>query len=255
MQMELWQAAIAVVLVATVGSIIQRVTGFGFGIWAMIFLPALLGGSHPQATLVSSIMSIVSCALVAFTMLKMVDWKNLIFPLASYAVIALPCNFLLTKASNDILSLALGVALLAMSVYFIFFSGKIKIKPSVPAGLICGGLSGFMGGFFAMGGPPVVVYYLQSSPDKLVYLATIQMYFVISNVYNTGAKIANGLLTKEVAILSAVGVIGMLIGLYIGKKIFNKLDGKRLRRVVYGFMAAAGVVNIVKAIIALAKIQ
>ncbi len=251
MPSEFWLSAVLVILVTTVGSIIQRVTGFGFGIWAMIFLPTLLGGSHPQATLVSSIMSLISCAMVAFTMLKTVNWKNLVFPLIGYAVVALPCNLLLVKTNNTVLSLALGVALVIMSVYFIFFSGKIKIRPTPPAGLICGGLSGFMGGFFAMGGPPVVVYYLQSSPDKLVYLATIQMYFVISNAFNTTVKIANGLLTKEVAILSAVGTVGMLIGLYIGKKIFNKLDGTVLRRVVYGFMAASGAVNIVKAIIKL----
>ncbi len=251
MPSEFWISAAAVIAVTTVGSIIQRVTGFGFGIWAMIFLPTLLGGSHPQATLVSSIMSLVSCSLVAFTMLKTVDWKNLVFPLIGYAVISLPCNILMVKASNDLLSLALGVALLAMSVYFIFFSGKIKIKPTAPAGLICGGLSGFMGGFFAMGGPPVVVYYLQSSPDKLVYLATIQMYFVMSNAVNTTVKIANGLFTKEVAILSAIGTLGMLLGLCIGKKIFNKLDGTLLRRIVYGFMAASGAFNIVKAVIKL----
>ncbi len=253
MQIELWQAALAVVLVTLVGSIIQRVTGFGFGIWAMIFLPTLLGGSHPQATLVSSLMSLISCAMVAFTMLKTVDWKNLVFPLIGYAAVALPCNLLLVKTDNTVLSLALGIALVIMSIYFIFFSGKIKIKPTAPAGLICGGLSGFMGGFFAMGGPPVVVYYLQSSPDKLVYLATIQMYFVMSNAYNTTVKIASGLLTWNVVILTAVGTIGMLAGLYIGKKIFNKLDGTLLRRIVYGFMAASGAFNIVKAIVELAK--
>ncbi len=248
MPIELWQAAIAVVLIAVVGSIIQRVSGFGFGVWSMIFLPTILG-SFPHATLVSSLMSLVSCAMVAFTMLRHIRWRDLVFPLIGYSVVALPAILLLTKSSNKVLNISLGVVLVVLSIYFIFFSSKITIKPNAGAGLLCGGLSGFMGGFFAMGGPPVVVYFLQSSPDKQVYLATIQMYFVITNIYSSGIKIARGLFTLEVGVLSACGIIGMLIGLYIGKKIFNKLNALTLRRVVYGFMAFSGVVNIVKALI------
>ena len=144
----------------------------------------------------------------------------------------------------------LGAALILLSGYMFFFSSKIKIKPSPFTGLAAGGFSGILGGIFSMGGPPVVIYFMQSEgDDKDRYLATIQMYFLLSNVYGTAVKAINGFITKDVLILAAFGTVGMIAGIFIGKLIFKKLRVDILRRVVYCFMAVAGVVNIVSAIL------
>lgn len=249
MTLPLWTAALLVILLATVGSIIQRVSGFGFGIFVMMFLPHIIG-SYGEANALSGLLSLISCAAVAFSLLRFIDWKNLIFPGIGYALLSLPAIIFMTTQPDNVLFIMLGAVLILLSVYFMLFSEKVRLKPTWYGGLISGGLSGIMGGLFAMGGPPVVVYYVQSeNGDNRAYLATIQMYFVLTNAYGTTVKAFRGLVTLNVLILCACGLAGLFAGLLIGKKIFNRLNPKTLRRIVYGVMAVSGVVNIVNAII------
>lgn len=249
MNIDLLPAIFIVILVATVGSTIQRVTGFGFGIFAMLFLTRIIT-VYGEANALSGLLSFTSTLIVALSHAKKVDWKNLLFPCIGFAVISVPSILLMKKLDNRVLLIMLGVALILLSGYMFFFSSKIKIKPSPFTGLAAGGFSGILGGIFSMGGPPVVIYFMQSEgDDKDRYLATIQMYFLLSNVYGTTVKAINGFITKDVLILAAFGTVGMIAGIFIGKLIFKKLRVDILRRVVYCFMAVAGVVNIVSAIL------
>lgn len=249
MNIDLLPAIFIVILVATVGSTIQRVTGFGFGIFAMLFLTRIIT-VYGEANALSGLLSFTSTLIVALAHAKKVDWKNLLFPCIGFAVISVPSILLMKKLDNRVLLIMLGAALILLSGYMFFFSSKIKIKPSPFTGLAAGGFSGILGGIFSMGGPPVVIYFMQSEgDDKDRYLATIQMYFLLSNVYGTTVKAINGFITKDVLILAAFGTVGMIAGIFIGKLIFKKLRVDILRRVVYCFMAVAGVVNIVSAIL------
>lgn len=249
MNIDLLPAIFIVILVATVGSTIQRVTGFGFGIFAMLFLARIIT-VYGEANALSGLLSFTSTLIVALSHAKKVDWKNLLFPCIGFAVISVPSILLMKKLDNRVLLIMLGAALILLSGYMFFFSSKIKIKPSPFTGLAAGGFSGILGGIFSMGGPPVVIYFMQSEgDDKDRYLATIQMYFLLSNVYGTAVKAINGFITKDVLILAAFGTVGMIAGIFIGKLIFKKLRVDILRRVVYCFMAVAGVVNIVSAIL------
>ncbi len=110
-----------------------------------------------------------------------------------------------------------------------------------------------MAGLFAMGGPPVVVYFLETSEGrKEEYVGTIQLYFLITNLYAGTVKACAGFLTRDVLTLVLPGIAGMAVGTLIGAALFKKLDAKKLRYVVYGVMAASGVFNAVKAIVSLA---
>ena len=237
--------ALAVILVCTAASIIQRVSGFGFGIFAMMFFPHILN-TYGEANALSGLFSIFLSGAVALTVLRHVHWKSLIFTSIGNTVVIIPIVCFVLKGDSSFLILLLGIALVALSVYFFFFSSKVHFRPTWYGGLLSGGLSGLLGGLFAMGGPPVVVYFMQSEKDSpKVYLATIQMYFLISNLIGTGVKAVNGFVTLDVLILCAFGLCGIALGIFIGKKIFNKLNAAMLRKVVYGFMAISGVVNIV----------
>ena len=181
----------------------------------MIFLPYVTG-SYGEANALSGILSMISCSVVAFSLLRYVDWKNLIFPLIGCAVLTVPAVLFMTAQSDRLLLILLGAVLMLLSVYFMMFSGKVRFKPTPAGGLLCGGLSGVMGGMFAMGGPPVVVWFMQTeTTEKLVYLATIQMYFVATNIYGTAVKAINGLVTPGVLILSLCGIAGLAAGLFI----------------------------------------
>ena len=241
---------ILIVLVTLGASFTQSVTGFGFGIVAMIFLPFFL--LYTEANLLSSILSTITSALVIISMYKKISWKNLIFPLIGSLVANYFAVTFVKSAKNEFLILLLGIALFLLSLYFFFFSNKIKIRPTWYAGLIAGVLSGIMSGLFSIGGPPVVVYYLQSEKDTEHYLATISTYFIFSGIISVSMKILSGFLTLNVGLGLALGIFGMLLGAFLGKRTRNKINPQAMKKAVYGVMAASGVVNIVTSIVQMA---
>ena len=233
--------------VAIVASYTQSVTGVGFGIVAMVFLPYFL--RYTEANVLSSMLSTVTSALVVISMYRVVNWKNLIFPLlgsifANYLAITF-----VKSAKNQILTLLLGIALFALSIYFFFFSNKIKIKPTWYAGLIAGTISGVMSGLFSIGGPPVVIYYIQSEKSTDKYLSTISAYFLLSGVFSISMKAISGFVTTNVLFGFAIGLIGMLTGSFLGKRTRSKANPKMIKKAVYGVMAISGLINIITSLI------
>ena len=241
MDLEIYLCLIAAVTL--VASYVQSVTGFAFGIIAMIFLPSFL--LYTEANVLSTILSTLTSVLVLAATYRKINWKNLFFPIvgsfiANYFAVTFAKN-----AKNELLVLLLGVALFVLSVYFFFFSNKVKIKPCWYTGLTAGLISGVMSGLFSIGGPPVVVYYMQSEKDTDGYLATISTYFVFSGILSISLKAAAGFVTTNVLWGIAIGLLAMLIGAVLGKKTRSKANPQMIKKTVYGVMAASGLVNII----------
>ncbi len=84
-----------------------------------------------------------------------------------------------------------------------------------------GTLSGMMGGFFGMQGPPVVLYFLSSTKSKEEYMALVQPYILCGNIIMTVARGYNGFLTPTVGIDYCYGIGGVLIGVLLGSYVFK----------------------------------
>ncbi|MBE6563848.1 MAG: sulfite exporter TauE/SafE family protein [Ruminococcaceae bacterium] len=234
-----WLAVITVI-----GSYIQSVSGFGFGIFAMLFLPNLL--LFTEANMLSSILSLLTSATVVLATFRQIHWKNITFPALGCIAASLFAVAFVKSQKNETMVLLLGIAMCLLSLYFFFFSGKIKIKPTWYAGLIAGVLSGIMGGLFSTGGPPAVIYFLQSEEDSDRYLPTISAYFVLTNFSLIVTKAVAGFITVNVWLGLAVGVVGMIVGSLIGKSTREKIKPAVLKKIVYAVMACGGIVNILK---------
>lgn len=242
MELEVYQLLLIVSIVLC-ASVIQSVTGFGFGIFAMIFLPYII--KYTEANVLSSMLSAFTSLAVLAATFKKVSWKNLIFPMAGCLVTTFLSVFFIKSQKNEFLTFLLGIALVVLSIYFFFFAKKIKIKPTWYAGLIAGTLSGIMGGMFSMSGPPVVIYFMQSEENHEKYLATISSYFVLSSVVSISTKAAAGFITLNVWAAFGIGFIGMLVGTFAGKLIRHKMKPDIIKKSVYAVMAASGLLNVV----------
>ena len=77
------------------------------------------------------------------------------------------------------------MALILISIYFMLFRQCIKLPTTKSVQVGAGTLSGLMGGFFGMQGPPAVLYFSQSEPTKEHYMAMAQTYFLIGNMMMT----------------------------------------------------------------------
>ena len=245
--METYVLLILISAVVLASSFIQSVTGFGFGIFSMIFLPSLL--LYTEANVLSTMLSLFTSLAIVLVMWRKINFKHIVFPIIGCLFSTYVAVEFINSQNNRTLLLMLGIVLVLLSVYFFFFSDKIKIKPTWYAGLIAGILSGTMSGMFAIGGPPAVIYFLQSEDDTDDYLATLSAYFVLSGTISIITKAANGFITPTVWLAFGIGFIAMALGALIGTFARGKCNSTMIKKTVYGFMAISGIMNIITCLI------
>ena len=106
-------------------------------------------------------------------MWRHIQWNHLWLILIAFMAFSGVCIFALSQIYDSVLNVILGCVLIFASIYFLFISGHIHLKPTRTTQVVAGSLSGMMGGFFAMQGPPAVLYFLASENDKNQYMATV----------------------------------------------------------------------------------
>ena len=162
--------------------------------------------------------------------------------LITFVVVSYFAVKFVSSVDDHLLKRILGCVLIMASVYFYFVSGKIHLPPTVGVQVGMGTLSGLMGGLCAMQGPPAVLYFLESERSKEQYLAISQAYFCIGNVMMTLFRAKSGFLTIAVGEAWCYGIASVVVGTWLGGLVFDKMPISVLRKVVYGYMAASGVV-------------
>ena len=125
------------------------------------------------------------------------------------------------------------------------FSQCIKLPTTKNVQVGVGTLSGLMGGFFGMQGPPAVLYFIQSEPTKEHYMAMTQTYFLIGNVMMTGVRAYNGFFTITVAIDYLYGLGGVIIGTLLGAYVFKHIPNHIFRYIVYAYICFSGVIILI----------
>ena len=239
--------AVQVSLLCFVGlgaGFVQRVSGFGLCIFAMLFLPYLM----PSYTSAVAVSGLFSCFIAGYNAIKYrinIPFKTVIPQIISALVVIPFAVYFSVLVPKDIFKILLGVILIVLSIYFLLFNKRVRIKASAKNGVISGVLGGGLGGLFSTGGPPIVLYITHATKENLSYFAALQFYFVVTDIYATGMRAINGIITLELLGYAALGLIGCLAGDFIGKFVFDKLDAVKLKYVIYIGMIISGIIMIV----------
>ncbi len=232
---------IEIFILAVGASFVQRTTGFVFGIFIMTLLPFLMP-SYAEATALSGLLALTTSAVISWRMRKHITWKRLLPILITFIVISSGAIFLLTKIHDDVLRKILGIVLILTALYFAFFSRKIKMPTTLPYQIGAGTLSGVMGGFFGMQGPPAVLYFISSEPSKECYMAMAQTYFLIGNAMMTIVRAANGFLTPTVGRCYIFCLAAIALGILLGSWAFKHIPARTFPYVVYSYIGISGLV-------------
>ena len=230
---------IEIFLLSIGASFVQRTTGFGFGIFIMTMLPAIMS-SHGEATTLSGILAMTTSLIIVIQKYKFIVWRRLLPILLTFIVVSIGAIFVLKRMEYSILNMLLGITLVVVSIYFSFFSKRIKVKTTLPVQITAGTLSGLMGGFFGMQGPPAVLYFVNSEKDKEHYLAVTQTYFLVGNIMMTIARAYNGFFTTTVSMGYIYGITGVVIGNLIGAWVFRHITGSLLKYIIYAYIGISG---------------
>ncbi|MBQ2327203.1 MAG: sulfite exporter TauE/SafE family protein [Clostridia bacterium] len=219
-------------------SLLQSVTGFGFAIIMMAIMPLFL--PYQSALGISTILSATLNAVILRRCWRDIDLKQLWLPVLFCLCGSSFGTFLMASNPSPIYKRALGVFLIFLAIWLYFFSDRVRIKPTTLSAGIAGIISGMCGGLFSVNGPPMVLYFISVIENKRTYMATIQCYFLINNIYLLIVRTMLDLMPGGILVSSLWGLGGLVLGSFLGGKIFDKLDGDKLKGFVYIFMALSG---------------
>jgi uncharacterized membrane protein YfcA len=239
-------SALFIFLMTIGASFVQRTVGFGFGIFIMTVLPWLLP-SYGEATTLSGLLAMTTSVVIVFKMRHYLKWRKLVGILTVFALVSTVCIFCLKRMDDVLLRQILGVALVLISLYFAFFSNRIHIPSTRPYQIGTGALSGVMGGFFGMQGPPAVLYFISSTESKNEYMALMQTYALSCNIIMLIVRTYNGFLTSAVGWGYLYGLGGVAIGTALGAFVFTRIPNRIFRYIVYAYIGVSGIITLLEA--------
>ena len=229
---------------AIIASFIQRVSGFGFGIFVMMFFPFFLP-SYGESVMLSGLLAGSTALMIAIRNRKYIRWRLMGLVTFFNVLFSFVATEYMRSLSNDVLKQCLGVVLILISLYFLFGEGRMgRIFKSKPAQVTIGSISGVMGGMFAMPGPPLVLYCISTLEDKREYVTTLQAFSVVFNLFYTAFRFKAGFYSDNTWLWWVIGLVGTMIGSSLGSRCFELISNRTLKLIVYVMMIISGIVAI-----------
>lgn len=227
-----------IVLPALGAGFVQGVTGFGFGVIVVMFYLALIG--IVPAACVSQSLSAFLCLAMVVRYRKHIRWKLLVLPLVFYFPLYFGVITVVAGVDMEDFKWALGLFLMGLSLYFLKFSQKIRIRPGLKNVFICTALAALIDGTFGIGGPSMVVYFLAVTEEKEEYLGTIQAFFLFVCICGTCMRIARGMMGPWMLPVLVPGFLAMMAGVLCAAKAVRYLDREKMRLMIYGLIGCVG---------------
>lgn len=110
---------------AVIASFIQRVSGFGFGIFVMMFFPFILP-SYGESVMLSGLLSGSTALMIAIKNWKYIRWKMMWLVILFNLFVSFLATEYMSSMSNEILKKYLGIVLILIALYFLFYEKRIK---------------------------------------------------------------------------------------------------------------------------------
>ncbi len=240
--MDLSTLDLAVCLAAVaLGAAVQGAAGFGVNLIAVPIVAIVAPRAVPGALILTSLPLSVSLVVREHRALdrRGARWIGLgLLPgtLAGTAIVA--------ALSTDTLGAVIGGFIVAGAVLSAVH-GSFRVSDR--SAFVAGVLSGVSGTAAAVGGPPLALLY-QHHPGPTVR-ATLNAVFVISTLLSVVALAAVGEMTADQAVLGAELMPAVVVGLVASRGLARRVDAGRVRPVVIGISAFAGLAALVHALV------
>lgn len=229
----------------------QGFTGLGFGIIAIAGI-AFTPWDLERATVVTNILLIVlNCTIIYggrnFTR---IDWKLVGVILAGESV-GVPFGywFIYTFGNRSEYRLALGLVLIFFAAYE-FFRPRVRKELHILWGGVAGIFGGFFSGAFTAAGPPLALFVYSRHRSPADAKGTLQVVFMAATLLRLFNIVCFGKgISVEILRISAVSLPVVIGGACLGMALAKRIPTSTFLRIVYGFIAAAGIMNVVRGLL------
>ncbi|MDG5766256.1 sulfite exporter TauE/SafE family protein [Balneolales bacterium ANBcel1] len=214
---------------ATIAFFVKGLTGFGP---ALIFIPVGALLFAPQPIIVASSFLDLAAGLIMWrtvgSIRKVPFLAGIIGAMAAGTVIGV---FLLTWVPADTYRFLLGLVVLLLGLWFALFRSRIhqdRLRNQLPdtcdrKDIGFSTLAGVLGGLFGISGPPIL-WHLGRRFRMNTFRDLLIVVFVFAAVARIVSFSAAGLVTTESALYAAASAPGLFAGLYLGQKVFLRID-------------------------------
>ena len=223
--------------------IVQGVTGFGSGIVQMMTFPMFW--SLPVAAAMATCIAIPLNINMVLTYLREIRWKKVILPIIPYMVICSAAISYSRLVNQAVMKKVFGGFLIILAVYYLFFNRSDKKTPlNLPKTIIYIIISALSDAFFGIGGPLMVLYFLNKSETTREYYGNISAFFLINSIYNSIYRILCGIITLDLLPFLGAGLVIILIGVTIAHKLVSRMNDALLKKVPYLMIGLTGILNL-----------
>lgn len=229
---------------AVLAGFLQAVTGFGSPMVLMMVVPYFF--DMVTAPAVANSISIGLAATLAWKFRKNIDWSTALFPTMVFLVFNVITVPFVKKIDLGFLSLAFGVFLVILALYFFLFSKQKPFRANWITALICGTISGITSGFFGIGGPLMAIYFVSATRDKQTYIGNIQFLFTLTTMGSMTARVINGIYTVDLLPYTLLGLACIMVGKHLGLKLLDKLNPELTQKIVYAFVGISGAITVIQ---------
>ena len=224
-------------------------SAFGFG-EALVAVP-LLAFCIPLEV-AAPLVVLVSITIAGIVVVQ--DWKKIHLRSAGWLVLStllgIPLGLLLLTSSHQrVVKGALGVILIAFSVYSLIGRTALELKRDSRGWLLaCGFCAGVLGGAYGMNGPPLVIYGVMRRWSAQHFRATLQGYFLPASIIGIIGYWLAGLWVPAVTHYYLISLPLTLLAVLLGRVINHRMHGEAFLKYIYLGLVGIGVLLLVQAI-------
>ena len=225
-----------IITASIIAGIVRGFAGFGAG---MIFIPVVGVFTDPITTVVAlQTMDGIGALPLLRRGIKEGEPRQVAF-LTLCAVLFMPLGiyFLATTESDVFRWIVAGLIVVLLGLMMSGWRYTKRLGATGTFGV--GGVSGFMSGFFGLGGPPVIMMYMSGPYRAQMIRANIIIYFFLLTAVAFLLLAMRDLLTAERLWLGLILVIPYALATLVGQKIFDPTRETLFRTVAYGVIMAS----------------
>jgi uncharacterized protein len=239
--------ALHVLIVVFVATLFRSAFGFGEALIAVPLLALFI--SLKVAAPLAVLVSITIAAVVVAQ-----DWRKIHLRSTGWLVgstlFGIPVGLLLLTSSHQkAVKIALGIFIVAFSVYSLLGRRPPELKTDSKAWLLgCGFAAGVIGGAYGMNGPPLVIYGAMRRWSAQHFRATLQAYFLPASVIGMFGYWLAGLWVPAVTHYYLLCLPVLLPAVWLGRMVNHRLHGDAFLKYVYVVLAGIGVVLLAESV-------
>ncbi len=228
-----------VMLVLWLATFLRSAVGFGDALLAMPLIALLVG--IQVATPLVAWTGLATSVLILSTSWRQVDLRTFwLLTLAS--LVGMPFGiWLLQHGDERIVSLLLGLLLMGYGAYSLY-------RPTLPAlpnerwAFPFGFVAGVLGSAYNTSGPPVIIYGTMRRWPPDLFRATLQGFFLVSNMIVIAGHGLAGLWTQEVLLLTLLSLPVLVTAVIAGAMVNRRIPAAQFARVVYLLLIILGAI-------------